>query len=79
MPLLVTRLKVAAECAAKFGLTAGGDDLELADDVHAEDVSGYAGGVVVGGEAVDDEAVREVALAVDGVALANDRGCFGKS
>ena len=69
---------VAAEGAAELGLSAGGDDLELADDVEAVEGAGESGGVVVGGEAVDDEGVGEVALAADGDALAGDGGGFGE-
>ena len=47
---------VAAEGAAELGLAAAGDDLHLLDDVEAEGGLDEAGGVIVGGEAVDDEA-----------------------
>ena len=69
---------VAAERAAELGLAAGGDDLKFADDVETVEDAAEAGGVVVGGEAVDDEAVGEVALAADGDALAGDGGGFGE-
>ena len=56
---------VAAERAAEFGLAARRHDLEL---LHRVDAVGHAAqprGVVVGRQAVDDEAVREIALAAD--------------
>ena len=61
---------VAAERAAELRLAAAGDDLELLDRVDAERDAAEPGGVVVGRQAVDDEAVREVALAGDREALA---------
>src|SRR5437868_6660142 len=71
-------VEVAAERASELRLASGGDDLKLLDDVHAEDIAGDSGGIVVVGEAIDDEAVGEISLAVDGIPLPYYLGCLGE-
>ena len=56
---------VAAERAAELGLRAGRDDLELLDRVDAVGDAAQPRRIVVGRQAVDDEVVRQVALAAD--------------
>ena len=56
---------VAAERAAELGLPARRHHLELLDRVDAVRDAAQPGGVVVGRQAVDDEVVREIALAAD--------------
>ena len=66
---------VAAEGAAQLGLPARGHHLELVHRFHGQGDAAQARGVVVRGDAVDDEAVGEVALAGHGEALSrNGRG-----
>ena len=55
----------AARGASELGRPAGGDHLEFADDVFAIKRPGESCRVVVGGEAVNNEVVVEVALAGD--------------
>ena len=69
---------VAAERPAELRLAAARHHLELFDRVHAEGNAAQAGGIVVGRQAVDDEAVGEVALAGDGQPLTRHRGRFGE-
>ena len=69
---------VAAEGATEFGLAAGCDHLKLLDRVDAVRNSAESRRIVVGGETVDDEVVRQVALTGDRDALARHRGRFGK-
>ena len=67
-----------AERAAELGDAAGADDRELADDLLAVERPRQLRGVVVGGEAVDDEGVGEVALGGDRDAGARHRGGLGE-
>ena len=60
---------VAAERAAELGLPARGDHLKLLDGVDAVGNAAQPRRIVVGRQAVDDEVVREVALAADRDAL----------
>ncbi len=52
--------------------------MEFVDDFEPVENSAQSGGVVVGGETIDDEIVRKVSLAADGKALARYRGRFGE-
>ena len=61
-------IEVASKRTAKFRLPAGRDYLKLPHHVHAEDVSGNTGRIVIVGKSIHDETIREVPLAVDGVA-----------
>ena len=56
---------VAAERASELRLRAGGDHLELLDRIDAVGDAAQARRIVVGRQPVDDEVVREVALAAD--------------
>jgi hypothetical protein len=67
---------VAAECTSELGLPSGRDDLELFHRVHAVRDAAQPRRIVVGGQAVDDEAVGEVALAADREARAGHRRCL---
>src|SRR6185437_2163793 len=71
-------VEVAAEGAPELCLAAGGDDLQFRDGLDGQRGLDKAGGVVVGREAVDEEGVGEVALRVDGEALARDGRSFGE-
>src|SRR6185312_1152119 len=72
------QIDVAAEGPAELGLATGGDHLELVHHVLIEEVSVQAGGIVIGREAVHDEAIGKVALAPDGNALAGHGRSFSK-
>ena len=61
---------------AEFGRAAGGYDLELAHDFFAQRDAREIGGVVVGGKAVHDEVVVQIALAADGNARRRHRRRF---
>src|SRR5581483_1620693 len=69
---------VSAERASELGLAAGGHHLELVHGVEAVEDAAESGGIVVGGQAVNDEAVREITLACYRDSLAGDRGGFGE-
>ena len=69
---------ITAHSAAELGLASRSDHLDLLDYVEAIEDPAEAGGVVIGGEAVDDETVGEVALAADGKALSGNSRGFGE-
>src|SRR5262245_58622799 len=54
-----------AEGPAEFGLTAGADDLQLVERLDADRNAAQARRVVIRRDAVEDEAVGEIALAAD--------------
>ena len=69
---------VAAERAPELGLAARRDHLELIDRVDAVRHPAQPRRIVVGREAVDDEVVREVALAANREADAGHRRRLGE-
>src|SRR4051812_45139377 len=69
---------VAAERASELSLPARGDHLEFLHDFEAVEDSAEAGGIVVRGESVNDEAVGEIALAGYGNSLPWHRRGFGE-
>ncbi len=64
---------VAAECPAQLCLAAGRHDLKLFDGIDTVGNSAQPGGIVIGRQAVDDEVVRQIALAGDRDALPGHR------
>jgi hypothetical protein len=52
--------------------------VHLTDGIETIEGPSKACGVIIGGETVDDEAVGEVALTVDGVALSGNGGGLGE-
>src|SRR4029450_4899596 len=71
-------IDIAAECPTQLRLTAAGDDLKLLYGIDAKGDPAEPGRIVVGGHAVDDEAVGEVALTRDRQPLPWDRRGFCK-
>ena len=69
---------VAAERAPELGLAARGDHLKFLHHVEAVEDAAQSGGIVVGGKAIHDEVVGEIALAADRDSLAGHGGGFGE-
>jgi hypothetical protein len=64
-PALGHDVDVSAKGPTQLGLPARCDDLKLIDRIDAVGDAAQPGGIVVGGQSVDDEAVGEIALAAN--------------
>src|SRR5207249_5266230 len=67
-----------AKRAAEFRLSARSDNLEHTHDIVSIENSAEPGSIVVGGETIDHEVVREVALAIHRKSLPRYRRSFGE-